>query len=93
MKNDEMKSMEEKTRDKEESALFAKARLCSEERVLHLEPLQREVAMSMAKEVADGQASVLRQFEQQLLKEKVERVNVENQASSVCKTPIGRCTH
>ncbi|MFM7980938.1 MAG: hypothetical protein ACKPKO_16630, partial [Candidatus Fonsibacter sp.] len=42
--------------------------------------------MGMAKEVASGQASVLRQYEFELQKEIAERSNMENQASFVLRT-------
>ncbi|MFM7989205.1 MAG: hypothetical protein ACKPKO_58815, partial [Candidatus Fonsibacter sp.] len=65
-KNDQMKMIEATARRSEEFALLAEACLRSEEQTLRVEAQQREAVCDMAKEVANGQASVLWQFESEL---------------------------
>ena len=81
-----MKAMEATARGSEEFALLAEARLRSEEQALRVESQQHEAVMGMAKEVASGQASVLRQYELELQKELAEQSNMENQAKFVLRT-------
>ncbi|MFM7984830.1 MAG: hypothetical protein ACKPKO_36465, partial [Candidatus Fonsibacter sp.] len=84
-RNDQMKVIEATVKGSEEFALLAEARLRSEEQTLRVEAQQREAVIDMAKEVASGQASVLRQFESELQKELVEKSCMENQASFVMR--------
>ncbi|MFM7990272.1 MAG: hypothetical protein ACKPKO_64250 [Candidatus Fonsibacter sp.] len=80
-----MKAIEATVKGSEEFALLAEARLRSEEQALRVEAQQREAVIDMAKEVANGQASVLRQFESELQKELVEKSHMESQASFVMR--------
>ncbi|MFM7978648.1 MAG: hypothetical protein ACKPKO_04980, partial [Candidatus Fonsibacter sp.] len=70
-RNDQLKVIEATVKSSEEFALLAEARLRSEEQTLRVEAQQREAVIDMAKELANGQASVLRQFESELQKELV----------------------
>ncbi|MFM7984219.1 MAG: hypothetical protein ACKPKO_33345, partial [Candidatus Fonsibacter sp.] len=58
---------------KYEAMHVAESRLRSEEAALKMDSQQHEVAMSMAREVASGECSILRQFEHQLEHEKAEQ--------------------
>ena len=46
---------------------FAEAHLRSTEVALHIESQEREIAMTMAREVASCQGGILRQYEQQMV--------------------------
>ncbi|MFM7990226.1 MAG: hypothetical protein ACKPKO_64015, partial [Candidatus Fonsibacter sp.] len=90
LRNDQMKAMGATAKGSEEFALLAEARLRSEEHALRVESQQHEAVMGMAKEVASGQASVLRQYELELQKELAEKSNMENQASFVLRNATSK---
>ncbi|MFM7984895.1 MAG: hypothetical protein ACKPKO_36800, partial [Candidatus Fonsibacter sp.] len=80
-RNDQARSMEAVAKDREEFAFLAEARLRAEERAFYFDSDKNEVVVSMAKEVASGQSSILRQVESKLQKETADKINFESQAS------------
>ena len=63
--NDEVASLNAQRNDRDVVIQNAEAHIRTAEAALHLESQQRDVAISMAREVATGQYAVLLQFEQQ----------------------------
>ncbi|MFM7989781.1 MAG: hypothetical protein ACKPKO_61755, partial [Candidatus Fonsibacter sp.] len=70
---------------KYEALQVAESRLRSEEAALRMESHQHEVAMSMARGVASGQCSVLRQFEFQFEYEKAEQAAQAGRVDTVLR--------
>ena len=59
------------------------AHIRTAEAALYLESQQRDVAISMAREVAIGQSAVLLQFEQQAERQKVDRAALTSRATTM----------
>ena len=64
-KNDEVASLHAQRGERDTIIHNAEAHVRSAEQALYLESQQRDVAISMAREVASGQTAVLHQMEQQ----------------------------
>jgi hypothetical protein len=81
--NDAVATLCAQRSDKDMTIHLAEAHLRNTEVALQTESQQRELAMTMAREVSSGQAAVLRQFEQQMERNKVERTAQASRVDSV----------
>ena len=72
-KNDEVAFLNAQRNDRDAVIQNAEAHIRTAAAALHLESQQRDVAISMAREVATGQSAVLLPFEQQAERQKVEQ--------------------
>ena len=72
-KNDEVAFLNAQRSDKDVVVQNAEAHIRTVEAALHFESQQRDVAVSMAREVATGQSAVLLLYEQQIERQRVEQ--------------------
>ena len=78
-KNDQVKYMETRTKDTEEFAFLAEARLRSVEQDFYREAEQNELLADMAKEVSSGTVTRMMQMEDTLQKERADKTSAELQ--------------
>ena len=69
--------------DKDVAIHFAEVHLRTTEVALHIESQQRDVALSMAREVASGQGAILQQYELQVEREKAEQAAQASRTNSM----------
>ena len=81
--NDEVAFLNAQTNDRDAVIQNAEAHFRSAEAALHLESQQRDVATSLAREVATGLSAVILQYEQQIERQRMEQAAQAGRANTM----------